>query len=168
MSYLDGLAIGITTLAFTMIIVTGILIIQPVFSGIESSGAITNTMPTYGVFVADAQVIYSFDVLITMFYFGAFIISILAAGFLESDPVNLPLGIFMGVATIFISFIISNAAHAILAQPAFADVVGHIPNTLELFVNLPIYTALFILLYVAVTVARPLLRGGSNPTSTGF
>jgi len=164
MSYMDGLIIAITIFAFALIIINGMLVVQGVINGISNAGVITPNMATYNLFVSDGQIIYSFDVGILLLYFGLFIVAILSAAFLESQTINLPIGIFMGVVTIFISFIISNIAHGIFTQPAYAGVIGHIPNTILLFANLPIYTAIFIAMYVTVIVARPLITtSGKSP-----
>ncbi len=167
MSYLDYLAIAIVVLAFSMVVLTGALVTQNIFTGLLNSSAITPSMPTYKLFTDTSHVIYSLDLGIVLLYFGMCIISVFAAAYLESEPINLPLSIFFGIVTILISFVISNAAHAIMGSSEFSSVIGSYPNTLILFADLPVFTALFILLYAAVIIARPYIGSHGSVANMG-
>lgn len=166
MSVLDGIAIGITISIFIMFFINGALVISSVATAFSSLNVITPQMSTYGVYTADLNIIYGADTWAVLLYFGLWFIAILTAAFLESDAINLPLSIFMGVITIIISFVISNAMHAVLSNPAYATVISHFPNTQLILGNLGAFTALFVIVYAIVILARPISGGGGISRST--
>lgn len=161
MSVLDGLAIGITACIFVMFFINGALIVENVGSAFIAAGAITPQMSTYNVFINSINTIYTADTWFVLLYFGLWTISILAAAFLESDMINFPLSIFMGAITIIISFVISNAMHAVISSLAYTSVISHFPATQLIMANLGTLTAFFVIVYALVILARP-LAGGSG------
>lgn len=167
---LDVLSIGIVVCAFSLIFLNGTIIVQSIANGLLTAGAITPSMPTYGVFESAINTTYSFDTIVVLLYFGLWIISILAASFLESETINLPLTVFMGVVAIFLSFVISNVMHAVVGNPIFASVIAHFGQTQLLLANLGAFTALFVVVYSIVILARPTFTGnapgGGGGTST--
>jgi hypothetical protein len=160
MSVLDGLTIGITVSIFILFFLNGTLVVGSVNSAFITLNAITPQMSTYNVYVSAINSIYGADTWVVILYFGLWIVAILTAAFLESDTINLPLGIFMGIITIIISFVISNAMHAIVANPAYSGIISHFTDTQLILANLGTFTALFIIVYVLVILARPLGGGG--------
>jgi hypothetical protein len=154
-------------LVFALFGLTGAILVGNVGQAFVSSGAINNSMSTFGVFSSAINTIYSFDTLCILLYFGLWVISILAAAFLESEALNLPIAVFMGIITIFISFVISNAAHAIATNPIYATVIQHFGQTQLILANLGALTAVFVIIYALVILARPLYTGhapGSHST----
>jgi len=160
MSVLDALTIAITSILFALFFLTGTLITTNVGTAFTSINAITPSMATYKVFNSSLNSIYVADTLFVLLYMGLWIVAILAAAFIESETINLPLTIFLGVIIIIISFIISNAMHAVLGSPIYATVIQHFGNTQMILANLGAITALFIFLYAVVILARPLYQGG--------
>ena len=158
---LDILSISILVCLFILIFLNGTIVVQNIATGLITANAITPSMPTYNVFESAINTIYSFDTAIILLYFGLFIISILAAAFLESESLNLPLTVFMGIIAIFISFIISNAMHAVVGNPIFATVIQHFGNTQLLLANMGALTAFFVIVYAIVILARPTFTGNA-------
>ena len=166
MSVLDGIAIAITVSIFILFFVNGTVIVSSVGNSFISNGAITPSMPTYNVFISAINTIYGADTWVVLLYFGLWTIAILTAAFLESDTINLPLSIFMGIVTIIISFIISNVMHGIVDNSAYVNVISHFANTQLILANLGAFTALFVVVYALVILARPLNIGGGISRST--
>jgi len=160
MSVLDALTIAITAILFALVFLNGTLIVTNVGTAFVSANAITPSMSTYGVFNSAINTIYVGDTLFVLLYMGLWIVAILAAAFIESETINLPLTIFLGVIIIIISFIISNAMHAVLGSPIFATVIQHFGDTQMILANLGAITAIFVFLYAVVILARPLYQGG--------
>ena len=160
MSVLDALTISITAILFALFFLTGTLITTNVGTAFTSINDITPSMATYKVFNSSLNSIYVADTLFVLLYMGLWIVAILAAAFIESETINLPLTIFLGVIIIIISFIISNAMHAVLGSPIYATVIQHFGDTQLILANLGAITALFIFLYAVVILARPLYQGG--------
>jgi len=170
MSVLDALTISITAILFALFFLTGELITTNIGTAFTSINVITPSMPTYKVFNSAINTIYIGDTLFVLLYMGLWIVAILAAAFIESETINLPLTIFLGVIIIIISFIISNAMHAVLGSPIYATVIQHFGDTQMILANLGAITALFIFLYAVVILARPLYQGGlpGGGTSSTF
>lgn len=118
-------------------------------------------MSTWGVFNSAINTIFAADTYIIFLYMGLWVISILAAAFLESEVLNLPLTIFAGVIVIFVSMIISNAAHTILRSAIYSTVIMHFGQTQFLLANLGSFSALFVLVYALVIIARPTFSGNA-------
>ena len=144
----------------------GAIIIQNIGNAFLSAGVINSSMPTYGVFLSAINTIYAADTWTVLLYFGLWVIAILAAAFLESETLNLPLTIFMGFAVVIVSFIISNAAHAVLGNPIYANVISHFGNTQLSLANLGALTLIFVFVYALVILARPLYSGGGVSRSS--
>lgn len=164
---LDALSIAVVVVIFALIFINGTILVSSIGTAFINSGAITNTMSTYGVFNSAINSIYVGDSAVILLYFGLWIVSILAASYLESETINLPLTIFMGIITIFVSFIISNAMHAVLANPLFSGVIAHFGMTQFLMANLGAFTALFVFIYALVILARPTFTGNAPGSSSG-
>ena len=166
MSVLDGITIAITATIFILFLMNGAIIVGNIGSAFLSSNVISNTMATYPVFMAAIDTIYGADTWVVILYFGMWVIAILAAAFLESDAINLPLSIFMGIITIIVSFIISNAMHAVVGSSIYTSVISHFGNTQLILANLGALTTIFVLVYALVILARPLSSGGGISRST--
>ncbi|MEM3247682.1 MAG: hypothetical protein QW207_04070, partial [Candidatus Micrarchaeaceae archaeon] len=136
------------------------IIVSNVGNAFLANNDITPQMATYSVFTSSINTIYSADTLFVLLYFGLWTMAILAAAFIESETINLPLTIFVGVAVIFLSFIISNVMRSVLSSQIYASVIQHFPNTQLLLANLGALTTLFIFVYALVILARPLYSGG--------
>lgn len=162
----DGIAIGITFIIFVMFFINGSLIVSYIGAAFLNSGAITPQMATYNVFNSAIDTIYGADTWAVLLYFGLWVVAILAAAFLESEAINLPLSIFMGVITIIISFVLSNVMHAVVSNQAYASVIGHFANTQLILANLGAFTTLFVVVYALVILARPVSGNGGISRSS--
>ena len=158
---LDALSIALVTIIFFMIFLNGTIIVSSIGSALLNAGAITNTMSTYNVFTSAINTVYAADTYTIFLYFSLWIVSILAAAYLESEVINLPLTVFMGIITIFISFIISNAMHAVMGNAIYSTIIMHFPQTIFLMANLGTVTTLFVFVYALVILARPMFQGGA-------
>lgn len=158
---LDILSISVTVCIFVLIFINGTIVVTSVANGMIAANAITPSMATYPVFVAVVNSIYSADTAVTLLYFGLWIVSIIAAAYLESETINFPLTIFMGVVTIFISFIISNAMHGVMGAAIFSTVISHFQYTQLIMANLGALTTFFVFVYSLVILARPTFTGGA-------
>ena len=166
---LDALTIGIAMILFVLIFLNGALIVNNIGSAFISANAITSSMSTYGVFISAMNTIYVGDTLAVLLYFGLWFVAVLAAAFIESETINLPLTIFLGVIIIITSFIISNAMHAVLGSPIYSTVIQHFKDTQFILANLGAITAIFVFVYALVILARPLYQGrlpGGGTSST--
>ncbi|MEM3245732.1 MAG: hypothetical protein QXN16_03110 [Candidatus Micrarchaeaceae archaeon] len=160
MSVLDGISIAIVACLFILFFLNGAIIVSNVGNSFIANNDITPQMATYGVFTSAINTIYSADTLFVLLYFGLWMMAILAAAFIESEAINLPLTIFIGIIVIFVSFVISNVMRSVLSSPIYASVIQHFAYTQLLLANLGAITALFIFVYAIVILARPLYSGG--------
>jgi hypothetical protein len=160
MSVMDGIAIGITVCIFILFFLNGAIIISNIGNAFLEANAINSSMPTYGVFITAIDTIYAADTWTVLLYFGLWFVAILAAAFLDTNTINLPLSIFMGVITVVIAFIISNVMHAVVGNPIYSPVIAQFSQTQFLLANLGAFTALFVLVYSIVILAHPLNTGG--------
>ncbi len=160
MSILDTISIAIVTVIFVLVFLNGAILVQNVGTAFENANAINPGMSTYPVFISAINTIYSADTATVLLYISLWIIVIILGAWLDSEPISLPFAIFMGVICIMVSFVISNAMHAVMGNAIYATVIQNFSQTQYLMANLGALTALLVLVYSIVILARPQYGGG--------
>ena len=106
-------------------------------------------------------ILYDFDYVIFFVFIALAASALILAGYLNSDPRNYAVGFLVLIILTFISFYLSNALHAVMAQPTFAYAAAHMPYSLNLIANLPLYMGLFLFIYLVMVLLK-LRRGDTN------
>ena len=107
--------------------------------------------------------------IVLIFWLALVVALFISAAFENATFFTIPIGVICMVGVIFTSFVASDLAHSVLAQPALSTIVGtYYSGILYLTDNLPIISGVLCVVYLLLVVmskGRLSSAGGGGPSA---
>jgi len=105
---------------------------------------------------------YGFDLYLSFFFWGVFIVAIIASGWLNSHPLSYVVGYLMMFFFIYFSMLLSNLSKQVFTSAIFGNVPQMFPNLLNIFANFGLYNWIFLVISLLAIAARTVITKNMN------